>query len=310
MKRRFDIRSYLYLLIPLALVLYALSTFVFGKSELSALNIAAGLLILVANAAAVYFTVEFFSLGINHTAPLIFAILALSFPSAALFDMAAMATLPVCGAFFLAVRYHGGQVSDDMVFLYNALLALASLLFYPLAWLAVFLLAMNFTMAADKARYVVMSVVGFMLPLTVYLSYLYVTYDLRALSPVIKQYLLSLVAPAPGLGAASASRVIKVFIFIICYLVALVKFFRRSAEYSVSHSHVMILIFSYTALTALLLVLFPYGGSPMNILLLMVPFSIVLYDYLVWGASDRECRTAVAFAALAVLLEYAFVAVK
>ena len=291
-------------------MLYVLSTFVFAKGELSAVNSAACLLLLVANAATVYFTVEFFSLGINHTAPLIFAILALSFPSAALFDMAAMATLPVCGAFFLAVRYHGGQVSDDMVFLYNALLALASLHFPPLVWLAVFLLAMNFSMAADKARYVVMSVVGFILPLAVYLSYLYVTADLRALAPVVKKYLLSLVAPAPGLGAASASRVIKVLIFGICYIVALVKYFRRSAEYSVSHSHVMILIFSYTVLMVLLLVLFPYGGSTMNTLLLMMPFSIVLYDYLVWGASDRECRTAVAFAALAVLLEYAFVAVK
>lgn len=310
MKRRFDIRRYLYLLIPVAIVLYVLSTFVFGKGELSAVNITAGLLLLAANAATVYFTVEFFSLGINHTAPLIFAILALSFPSVALYDASYLCTLPVCGAFYMAVRFHGGQVSADLAFFYNVLLGIASLMFPPMAWIAVFMLAMNFAMAADKARYVVMSIVGFVLPLAFWLSYLYMSSDARALAPAVNGWLVALVAPAPGLGASSAARVIKLLIFIIIFAVALTRFFSRSAEYSVSHSHVMIFIFSYTAIVALLLALFPFGGNTMNTILLMMPVSIVFYDYMVWGASDRQCRIALAFCALAVLLEYAFVSVK
>ena len=60
----------------------------------------------------------------------------------------------------------------------------------------------------------------------------------------------------------------------------------------------------------LLLVLFSYGGFVMNILLIMAPTSLVIYDYLVWGAGDRQCRITVAFLTLAVLLEYIFAGIR
>jgi hypothetical protein len=60
----------------------------------------------------------------------------------------------------------------------------------------------------------------------------------------------------------------------------------------------------------LLLAMFPYGGRTTNTMLIMMPLSIVFYDYLVWGADDRQCRIALAFLALALVLEYAFVAVR
>ena len=310
MKRHFDIRRYLYVMIPVAVVLYVLSTFVFAKTQVSAQSALTGLLLFVANAAAVYFTVEFFSLGINHTAPLLFASLALSFPAVALYESSYLCTPLVCGAFYLAVKYHGGEVSDDIAFFYCALIAAASMLFPPLAWLFPFVLAMNFAMAGDKVRYVVMSLMGMLLPLVVYLSYLYIATDVRNLLPAAGAYLRQIVTPAPSFGASSAARVIKVLIFAICYAVALGRFFRRSAEYSVSHSHVMIFIFSYTALMVLLLAMFPYAGRTTNTMLIMMPLSIVFYDYLVWGADDRQCRIALAFLALALVLEYAFVAVR
>ena len=56
----------------------------------------------------------------------------------------------------------------------------------------------------------------------------------------------------------------------------------------------------------LLVVLFSYGTPAMSTMLIMVPVSLVIYDYLVWGSSDRGCRIAAAFLALAVLLEYIF----
>ena len=310
MKRRFDIRQYPFLLAAAALVLYVLSTFVFGGGGLTAVGVIAGLLLTVALAAAVYFTAEFFSLGINHAAPLLFLILTLSFPSVALWDKSLLCAIPVSAAFYISVRFHGGQVSGDLAFFYNVLLGIASLMFPPLVWAALFLLAMNFAMAADKARFVVMSIVGLLLPPVCYLAYMYVAADARALAPAAKAWFKVLASPAPSLGASSAARVVKVLIFAIIFIVALVRFFRRSAEYSVSHSHVMILIFSYTAMTALLLVLFPFAGLALNTMLVTVPLSLVFYDYLVWGASDRECRIALAFGALAVLLEYAFLAVK
>ena len=128
--------------------------------------------------------------------------------------------------------------------------------------------------------------------------------------PAVKDYLSAVVAPYPGLGANSAARVFKIVILVICFFVSLLSFFKRSAQYSVSHSKVMIMIFAYSAMITLLLVLFSYGGFVMNILLIMAPTSLVIYDYLVWGAGDRQCRITVAFLTLAVLLEYIFAGIR
>lgn len=310
MKRRFDIRRYTYVAIIATLLMYVLSTFVFSKTDLTLANVLIGLVLFAANAAVVYMTVDFFSLGINHTAPLVFSILALSFPAVALYDASYLCTVPINAAFYICVRFYGGHIDNDMAFLYSLLLGLASLLFPPLAWVAVFMILMNFWMAGDKLRFLVISIVGFILPLVVALAVVFVAGDIRALAPALSDYLKDLVTPYPGMAASSAARVIKIVTILICFIVALVAFFRRNAEYSLSHSHAMIMVYSYSAVITLIVLLFSYNNLTMNTILIMVPLSIVLYDYFVWGASDRECRIALAFTALAALLEYAFVAVK
>ena len=310
MKRHFDIRKYIYILVAFTVVLYVLSTFIFHKQHLTAWGVIGGLLFLAANAALVYFTVDFFAVSINHAAPFVFGILVLSFPAVALYDKMLWCVLPVNLAFYVAARFYGGDSNDDLAFLYSALLALASMLFPPLAWLAVFFVIMNFFMAGDKARFIVSSVAGFLLPLVFFLAYRLATGEVRMIMPAVKDYLSAVVAPYPGLGANSAARVFKIVILVICFFVSLLSFFKRSAQYSVSHSKVMIMIFAYSVMITLLLVLFSYGGFVMNILLIMAPTSLVIYDYLVWGAGDRQCRITVAFLTLAVLLEYIFAGIR
>ncbi|MBO4416856.1 MAG: hypothetical protein J5801_01885 [Bacteroidales bacterium] len=310
MKRRFDIRRYTSVAVVVTLVMYLLSTFVFSRGEISFATVAIGLLLFAANAAVVYVTADFFSLGINHIAPLVFAILALSFPAVALYDPSYLCTVPLNAAFYICVRFYGGDANNDMAFLYSVLLGVASLMFPPLLWVAVFMLIMNFWMAGDKLRFIVISIVGFLLPLVVALSAVYVSGDIRTLMPAMSEYLRDIVMPYPGLAASSAARVIKILILLVCFAVALVAFFRRNAEYSVSHSHAMILVYSYSALITLIVLVFSYNNLTMNTILIMVPVSVVLYDYLVWGASDKACRIALAFTALAVVLEYAFFGVK
>ena len=310
MKRRFDIRRYTYVAIIATLLMYVLSTFVFSKADMTFANVLLGLLLFGANAALVYMTVDFFSLGFNHTAPMVFAILALSFPSVALYDASYLCTVPMNAAFYICVRFYGGHIDNDMAFFYSLLLGLASLLFPPLAWVSVFMILMNFWMAGDKLRFLVISIVGFLLPLIVALAVVFVSGDVRALTPAILGYLKDLVTPYPGVAASSAARVIKVMTLLICFAVALVAFFRRSAEYSLSHSHAMIMVYAYSAVITLIVLVFSYNNLTMNTVLIMVPVSIVLYDYFVWGATDRDCRIALAFTSLAALLEYAFIAVK
>lgn len=310
MKRRFDIRRYTSVAVVVTLVMYLLSTFVFSRGEVSFATVAIGLLLFAANAAVVYMAVDFFSLGINHIAPLLFAILALSFPAVALYDPCYLCILPLNAAFYICVRFYGGDANNDMAFLYSMLLGVASLMFPPLLWVAVFMLLMNFWMAGDKLRFIVISIVGFLLPLVVALTAVYVSGDIRTLMPAMSAYLRGIVMPYPGLAASSAARVIKILILLVCFAVALVAFFRRNAEYSVSHSHAMTMIYSYSALITLIVLVFSYNNLTMNTLLIMVPVSVVLYDYLVWGASDKACRIALAFTALAIVLEYAFFGFK
>ncbi len=300
----------MYVLVIVTVVLYVLSTFVFSRSSLTFLTVLGGLLFLAANAVLAYLTVDFFAVSINHAAPFVFSILALSFPAVALYDPSLWCALAANLAFYIAARFYGGDSRDDWAFCYSALLAIASLVFPPIAWVALFLLIMNFFPAPDKPRFIVASIAGFLLPLVVFMAYKFATVDVRQLGPAAGEYLKAVVSPYAGLGANSAARVIKVMTFVICFIISLVTFFRRNAEYSVSHSKVMILIFSYSAMITLLLALFSYGALQMNIMLIMVPVSLAIYDYLIWGASDRECRIAIAFLLLAVLLEYAFVAIK
>ncbi len=306
MKRHFDIRRYFYILVAITVVLYVLSTFIFNKQPLSAINVVAGLLFLVANAFIVYFTVDFFAVTINHAAPLVFGILTLSFPAVAIYDPSLWCALPANLAFYVAARFYGGDINDDLAFLYSALLGIASLLFAPLIWVAVFFLIMNFWMAGDKARFVVSSIAGFLLPLLVMIAVRLATGDARLILPAITDYLSNAVTLNVGLGASSAARVFKMATFLVCFIVSLVSFFRKAAQYSVSHSHVMIMILAYSAVITLLVVLFSYGAPAMSTMLIMVPVSLVIYDYLVWSSSDRGCRIAAAFLALAVLLEYIF----
>lgn len=310
MKRRFDIRRYTYVAIIATLLMYVLSTFVFSKADRTVANVIFGLLLFAANAALVYMTVDFLSLGFNHIAPLVFSILALSFPSIAIYDPSYLCTVPLNAAFYISVRFYGGHIDNDMAFFYSLLLGLASLLFPPLAWVSLFMILMNFWMAGDKLRFLVISLVGFLLPLVVALAVVYVSGDIRALSPAISGYFKDLVTPYPGVAASSAARVIKIVTLLSCFAVALVAFFRRSAEYSLSHSHAMIMVYAYSAVITLIVLFFSYNNLTMNTVLIMVPVSIVLYDYFVWGATDRNCRIALAFTALAALLEYAFIAVK
>lgn len=310
MKRRFDIRKYVFVLAGVTALMYVLSTFIFCKAQITFVSVLLGLLLVAANAMIVYATVDFFAVGFNHAAPLVFAALALSFPSVALYDVSHWYALPVNLALYIAARFYGGEVSNDMAFFYNVLLGVAAIMFPPIAWVAVFMLIMNFFMSPDKARFIVISIVGFLLPPVCYLSYKFAASDPREIMPAVRGWLGSLVSVSVGFGATPASRVMKIVTFLVCFAVALVAFFRRNAEYSVSHSHVMIMVFSYCALIVLLLSLFCYGTLTMNTMLIMVPVSIVFYDYMVHGASDRACRIAIAFLALAILLEYAFVAVK
>lgn len=310
MRRRFDIRRYIYILVFFTVVLYVLSTFVAPKGGLSFMTVLGGLLFLAANAVLVYLTVDFFAVSINHAAPFVFAILALSFPAVALYDPSLWCALPLNLAFYLAARFYGGDINEDWAFCYSALIAIASMLFPPVAWVALFLLIMNFFPAGDKPRFIVISLAGFLFPLVVFLAYKFATVDVRELGPMAKQYLGGMVAPYVDLGANTAARVIKIATFIICFIVSLVSFFKRSAEYSVSHSKVMIFIFAYSAMMTLLLFLFGYGTLQMNTMLLLAPVSLVIYDYLIWGASDRDCRIAISFLSLAVLLEYIFVVIR
>ena len=310
MKRRFDIRRYTIVAIIVTVVMYVLSTFVFHRGSTSFAGVVAGLLFLAANAAVVYLTVDYFLVGINHVAPLLFATLALSFPGVAVYDPSCWYALAVNFAFYIAVRFYGGEVSNDMAFFYSLLLGMASLMFPPVIWLALFMLLMNFWLSPDKARFVVMSLAGFILPLVVFLTVKYAAGDVRDLMPAVKTYLGNTILTNAGFGASSASRVIKVLTFAVCFGVALAAFLRHSAEYSVSHSHSMIMVFAYSAAVILILLVFSYNAFTANTMLAMVPVSIVLYDYMVSGSSDRECRIALAFISLASLLEYAFVAVK
>ena len=310
MRRRFDIRRYMYILVIFTVVLYILSTFVFGRNPLTFVSVLCGLLFLAANAALAYMTVDFFAVSINHAAPFVFSIIALSFPAVAVYDSGMWCALLVNAAFYLAARFYGGDLNEDWSFFCNALLAVASLLFPPLAWVALFLLIMNFFPAPDKPRFIVMSLVGFLLPLVLVLAYRFATADVRSLMPSVAEYLKSTVSAYVGLGANSAARVLKTLTLVICFAVSLASFFRRNAEYSVSHSRVMILIFAYSAMMNLLVVLFSYGSLQMNAMLILVPVSLAIYDYLIWGATDRECRITISFLALAVLLEYIFGSIR
>lgn len=310
MKRHFDIRKYIYLLAAFALLQYVLSTFVCAGVHLTVAGVLLGLLMFSASAAVVYFTVDFFAVSINHAAPIVFAILALSFPGVALYTPALWPVLAANLAFYAAARFYGGDINDNWVFLYSALLSVASIFFPPMAWIALFMLIMNFFPAGDKVRFIVTSIVGFLLPLVFLLSYKYVIADGRVLLPAIGEYLKAAVTVDFGFGASSAARVIKILTFLVCFIVSLVSFLHRSAEYSLSHSHVMTMIFAYSAAITLLVVLFSTGGVAMHTMLIMVPVSLVLYDYIIWGASDRDCRIAIAFLALAVVLEFVFAVVK
>lgn len=309
MKRHFDIRRYLYVLVIFTVVLYLLSTFLPGGS-LSAADAVFGVLFLAACAGVVYLTVDFFAVTINYAAPLVFACLALSFPSVAVYSPLLWAAAAQSLAFYLAARYYGGDVNDDHAFLFCALAVTASLIFPPLAWTLLFLIIMNISTAADKPRFLVSCIAGCLLPPVVFLSYRYFCADMREVTPLLGQYFDSLLSPAMDLGANSAARVIKVVTLVVCCAVSLVSFLRRNAEYSVSHSRVMTFIFAYSAVIVLLLALFPSGCLPMNVMLAMVPVSLVVYDYLVWGAADRGCRIAVAFLSLSLLLESAFLVLK
>ena len=308
MKRHFDIRKYFYLLVAAALLMYVLSTFIFGKAPLTVGGVLLGLAFLAATAMAVYFTVDFFAVTINHAAPVVFAILALSFPSVAIYVPTLWCVLAANAAFYCAARFYGGDISDNWVLLYSALLSVASMLFPPMVWMALFLLIMNFFPAGDKIRFIVSSLVGFLLPAAVYLTYIYVTGDARELLPAVSGFFKATVTARFGLGAISAARAIKILTLLVCCIVSLVSFLKRSAQYSLSHSHVMTMIFAYSAAITLLVILFPPGGVQAATMLVMAPVSLVIYDYLIWGADDRGCRITLAFLALAVILEFVFAA--
>lgn len=310
MKRRFDIRRYLYVAAIATVLMYVLSTFVFSRAEASFVAVIAGLLLFAFNAAVVYVTVDTFTIGLNHTAPLLFSFLALSFPSVAIYDVSYWCVVPLNAAFYLATRFYMGDVNNDLAFFYNLLLGLTSLLLPPVAWVALFMLLMNLFVAADKGRFVVMSLAGFLLPLLSAMFVVYAGGDNRLLSLAIQGYLDDIAQPELTIGAMSAASVIKILTFVICFAVALSAFFKNSAKYSVSHARAMIMVFAYSVIATLLALLFSYNNHTMSIMIIMVPVSIVIYDYLVWGTSDKQCRIALSFILLAALLEYAFLWIK
>lgn len=284
--------------------LLLVAQFLAGPVEIVPLQAGAAILFLAANAFLLSRTVNYFSTGINISAPLLFTSVALSFPGFPAYDAGLISALLLNLSMFCAMRFFSGEISNDIIFLSTLFAGTASLFFPPIMWMLPAILLLDFAPAGDKGRYVAMAVSGFLLPLLFYEGYTFMADGYREVLNSAGVYMSSCLAPNPGFASTSAARAIKVLVLAVLFFAAAVSCFRNSSAYSVTHSRAVFMLLIYSVILAVLLALFSSGNMLLNVTALAFPVSAVIYDYLTVSGTGRTGRAAFCFVLLAVALEF------
>lgn len=261
------------------------------------------ILFLAANAFLLSRTVNYFSTGINFSAPLLFTTVVLSFPGFLTYDAGLIASLLMNLSLFCAMRFFSGEISNDIIFLSTMFAGSASLFFPPLMWMLPALLLLDFAPAGDKGRYIAMTVSGFVLPLLFYEGYTFMAGGYREVLNHAHEYMSSCMAPNFRFASTSAARAIKVLVLAVLFISAAVSYFRNSSAYSVTHSRAAFMLLIYSVIMAVLLALFSSGNMLLNVTAVAFPVTTAIYDYFTVSGTGRTGRAAFCFVILAVALE-------
>ncbi|NMB37887.1 MAG: hypothetical protein GX993_07620 [Bacteroidales bacterium] len=249
----------------------------FGATTLSYILSISFLIII---AVSIYAFNLMFTTGINYLLPVLYVFLAVNNPRVIFFSPLHIVALLLLWALVFSARYRSSaqNLSDNFLsfFLYGA----AVIFFPPLVWIFPLVVLINLRATEEKIKYIFTSFFGMITPLVMVCAVCYVVGGNEFFKGLGGSFWTSMSAVGRHDFDFSAVEIATCLVIISFTLISIFYLLRHLNRYKIIHSNTAIRIIIFAVLITLICALFltdnhdPYG------VVLFVPVSLILFEYL------------------------------
>lgn len=261
---------------------------IFGSTPISYILAA---LFLVLTAVSIFAYGNAFTTKINFPLPLIYMVMVLSNPHSCAFSPFHIVALLFIWALYYSSIYRSFGLGLGALFMTFFLIGVASLFYAPMVWLAVVAFILSFKASEEKLKYTITSLFALVIPFAVVLCTEYLIGGSDAVDASFNQYIGTLATiPAKSLSY-TVSEIVRGAMTIFFTIVSLFFVVGQIGRYKTTTFRAYIRVLSGYLSLLLLLVLFIPTNKYLVGLLLHIPASLLIYEYLSASVRKRRVKT-------------------
>ena len=281
-----------------------ISTTLFGENGLLLkpwFSVLLGTCAIAGIAMMIYSFISSFSAGINFVVPIAFAAFALFDPRMIFFTDIHAAAILRMGAAVMSIRFVTEARNNDDIFISMFLLSCASLFFEPLLWLAPAMVLAN--LREDAIKIIATALTGLAVPLVLVASVLYIFKGAEPAIAALTAYGEALVTPEFGMAEVNATSLFRITLMALVVIAACATFLRHINTSSIVRFRALVRVIIYMVATIAVLLIFGMDHMPRIRLLLCIPSSILIFEYISTEASRKVGSRIVALLLIALIVE-------
>ncbi len=321
MTGKFDIRQYSIPLMLIAIALYISAFYIpydpfkincflfedlFNNSAFSgrnALSIISATVLLLGTAFSIYLFDSFFSTGINHIIAAAYLCFTLSSPYSIILTPVHITGLLLVWSIFYSIKYIGKGQNNDLIFISMFLLGCASFFYVPIIWIFPIIIGISIRASEDKTRYLITTLIGLIMPLVFLEAAILIFYGSEAAVASAEKYwqfATCINSSFPKLSAATTFSISVVTIISIIASFGLLKIVNR---FSVIMSRTIIRLITYMVSLAIIGILFMNQAYTLFGILIFVPTTVILFEYLDEKATKKSGNIIALFLLIIIIFE-------
>ncbi len=242
-------------------------------------------------------------LGITTILPLMYSLLVLSCKDALCLSPIHSAAFFLSGALFFSFRASLEPYNIDNPFVSMVMLAMASLFFAPIIWLAPVMAVLDNNNSTQKWKTIVGSVCGLLLPMVMITGISTIATGYTVITEPVMQYMAMVIDIEPGIPQMQVATVMKVLIIIVSAVWASVSFIKifNTLDIAAERCHIRCIV--YGVWLSAIAVLFGKSLGSLPWILALMPLSMFLFAFFTRHAQQRNGTFLLAILLLLALAE-------
>lgn len=298
MERKFDIQKSVWLLILSGILL--LTTTFFLPEEVALWKIVAGCGFIAFEAWLTYATEKIFSTGLNFALPALFVFLMLGSVNYVYFSHVHISAALFALSLMFTVRYLE-TLENDNIFIACLLLSAASFFAPSLIWMTPAMITVGISSSEGRFKYVMNGVSGLLTSSVIAFAVLVVKEGFQPALEMLSKFGRETIAISLNLPNVKVVTIFKVLVVTVITICAAVNLIGHSSTYSNLKVACLTRIIIITLLLAVDVALF--GLEKKTGMILTIPVSIILFEYLSQEASRRTATVILLFLFIAIASE-------